>query len=91
MTPLGGVSYYTSMKSIQQRLNNINGQINGVKKMIESESDCILVLTQLKAVKSAVEKVMDTVVEEQFDKCLTTLDKKDKETLIKIKKYVKSN
>lgn len=79
------------MKSINQRLNNITGQIEGIKKMLDSNSDCIQVLTQLKAVKSAVGSVMDSVIEEQFNTCMKSLKKDDKDLLVKIKDYVKSN
>lgn len=79
------------MKSITQRLNNITGQIEGVKKMVNGKSDCVSVLTQLKAIKSAVGGAMDFVVEEQFDTCMRSLKKDDKDLLLKIKKYVKSN
>jgi DNA-binding FrmR family transcriptional regulator len=79
------------MKSAQQRLSNIVGQIEGIKKMLDTKTECIAVLTQLKAVKSAVAGVMDTVVENQFDTCLKSLNDKDKQLLIKMKNYVKSN
>lgn len=79
------------MKSVEQRLNNITGQIEGIKKMMMTKTDCVQILTQLKAIKSAVGSVMDTVVEEQFDNCLKSLKEDDKKLLIKIKKYVKSN
>jgi len=79
------------MKSIVQRLNNITGQIEGVKKMIDSKKDCLQILTQLKAIKSGVSGVMDVVVEDQFDTCMKTLKDEDKKLLIKIKNYVKSN
>jgi len=79
------------VKSNSQRLNNITGQIEGVKKMMAQGKDCLQVLTQLKAVKSAVGSLMDSLVEEQFDTCLSSLKNEDKKLLIKIKKYVKSN
>jgi len=79
------------MKSITQRLNNITGQIEGVKKMVDRESDCLQVLTQLKAIKSAVGGVMDSVIEEQFNTCMKSLKKEDKDLLVKIKSYVKTN
>lgn len=79
------------MKSIQQRLNNINGQIEGVKKMLDEGQNCVQILTQLKAVKSAIASVMDTVVDEQFDNCLKSIKAEDKKLLINIKKYVQSN
>lgn len=79
------------MKTIEQRLNNISGQIDGVKIMMENKKDCTQILTQLKAIKSAIESVMDTVMEEKFDSCLKSLKEEDKKLLIKFKKYVKSN
>lgn len=79
------------MKSISQRLNNITGQIEGVKKMIDSKKDCLQVLTQLKAIKSAIGGVMDAIVEDQFGTCMKSLKTEDKKLLIKIKNYVKSN
>lgn len=79
------------MKSNQQRLNNIIGQIEGIKKMMDSKADCLQVLTQLKAVKSALSSVIDSVVEDKFETCLHSLDKDDKKLLIQMKKYVQSN
>lgn len=79
------------MKTQIQRLNNISGQIEGVKKMLNNNEDCIRVLTQLKAIRSAVEGVMDQMMEEQFEKCLTSVNNKEKKLLIKMKKYVKHN
>ncbi|MFZ2152526.1 MAG: metal-sensing transcriptional repressor [Microgenomates group bacterium] len=71
------------MKSIDQRLNNILGQIEGVKKMMEGKCECEKVLMQLKAVKSGISRVIEEIVESQF--C------DDKKLLIKYKKYVKSS
>jgi DNA-binding FrmR family transcriptional regulator len=79
------------MKTINQRLNNISGQIEGVKKMIDNNEDCIKIITQLKAVRSAVFGVMDQIVEEQFDRCLKSVNINDKKLLIKINKYVKNS
>lgn len=71
------------MKSLSQRLNNISGQVDGVKKMIDQKRDCEKVLVQLKAIKSAVSAIMDEIVETQF--C------QEKKLLIRFKKYVQSN
>jgi CsoR family transcriptional regulator, copper-sensing transcriptional repressor len=79
------------MKTEIQRLNNIQGQIEGIKKMLVNGDDCIKVMTQLKAVKSAVAGVMDKVLDEQFEHCLKLLKTEDKKLLIKVKKYVEHN
>ncbi|KKR55913.1 MAG: hypothetical protein UU51_C0006G0041 [Microgenomates group bacterium GW2011_GWC1_41_20] len=59
--------------------------------MVDRQTDCLQVLTQLKAIKSAVGSVMDTVIEEQFNTCMKSLKKEDKDLLINIKSYVKTN
>jgi DNA-binding FrmR family transcriptional regulator len=80
-----------TMKTKAQRINNIIGQLEGIKKMIDNRGDCLSILTQLKAVKSAIGSVMDSVVEEQFDNCLKSLSRKDKVLFKKMKSYVGAN
>ena len=79
------------MKSIEQRINIIIGQLEGVKKMADRQDDCLKVLTQLKAIRSAVSGLIQTVVADKFDTCLASLKKDDKKLLINLKKYVTSN
>lgn len=79
------------MKSPKQRLSNIVGQIEGIKTMLDNNSDCVSVLTQLKAVSSAINAVSDQIVSTQFDTCLKSLKSSDKKLLLSLKKYVKTN
>jgi CsoR family transcriptional regulator, copper-sensing transcriptional repressor len=51
-------------------LNRIEGQIKGVKKMIENQRYCVDILTQLKAVKAAVHKVEQSVLKSHMQHCL---------------------
>lgn len=75
------------MKTPIQRLNNIAGQIEGAKKLLTKNSDCVAALTQLKAIRAAVTGVIDQVIEEQFENCLNDLPIEQKKLLIQIKKY----
>lgn len=59
--------------------------------MMAEGKDCLAILTQLKAIRSAVGGVMDLVMEEQIDTCMESLKEKDKKLLIKMKDYVKHN
>lgn len=59
--------------------------------MMDSKAECLKILTQLKASKSALSSVMDSVVEDKFNSCLKSLNKEDKILFINLKKYVKSN
>lgn len=76
------------MKSAEQRINNIIGQLEGVKKMLkDSSNDCFSVLTQMKAVKSAVSSLSIQMLSDELDICLKSSfsqSKKERmETVIK--------
>lgn len=63
------------MKTSTQRINNIIGQLEGVKKMLERDDvDCFKLVIQLKAVRSAMSSLMEKVMAEELSRCL--LDKK---------------
>ncbi len=79
------------MKSVINRLNNIVGQIEGIKKMIVANQNCLLTLNQLKATKSAISSVMNTIIEQQLAHCIKSLNRDDQQLLIKLKTYVQSN
>jgi len=52
-------------------LNRIEGQIKGIKKMIENRRYCVDILTQLKAVRAALHKVEQEVLKTHMHHCLT--------------------
>ncbi|MFA5155597.1 MAG: metal-sensitive transcriptional regulator [Patescibacteria group bacterium] len=59
------------MKTIDQRLNNIIGQLEGAKKMLaDQQRDCFSLLIQLKAARSAISALMEKVIGEEFNRCL---------------------
>lgn len=89
MTPPGGVCYAYYMKTNEQRINNIVGQLEGVKKMLKDKnSDCFLSLIQLKASRSAISSLMDNLIEDEFKFCLAGQGIKNKEKINKIFKEV---
>lgn len=71
------------MKTTEQLVNNIIGQLNGINKMAEENKDCFSVLIQMKAVKSAMNSLMNKYMEENFIKCLKSCHKKDSEEMLK--------
>ncbi|MDA3840141.1 MAG: metal-sensitive transcriptional regulator [Patescibacteria group bacterium] len=77
------------MKTTEQLINNIIGQANGVKKMIEEKKNCYLVINQMKAVKSAISSIMDKYIEENMNTCLKDPGKKEsKEMMQKLIKEI---
>lgn len=49
-------------KKLLARVSKIQGQVNGLKKMLEDDSECQDVLQQIAAVKGAVNGVMREVI-----------------------------
>jgi DNA-binding FrmR family transcriptional regulator len=52
------------------RLSRIEGHIRAIKRMLEEERSCPEVLIQLAAVKSAVQKAAQVVLEDHIESCL---------------------
>lgn len=53
-------------------LNRIEGQVKGIKRMIEERRYCVDVLTQLKAAKAALHKVEQAILKTHIQGCLKT-------------------
>src|SRR5512136_671353 len=52
------------------RLSRIEGHIRAIKRMLEEEKPCPDILIQLAAVKSAVQKASQVVLEDHIQSCL---------------------
>lgn len=52
------------------RLKRVEGQIRGVSKMVEEGRYCVDILTQLKAIKSAISAVEANVLEAHLNNCV---------------------
>lgn len=57
-------------KKIQNRLNRIEGQIKGIKKMIEEDRYCDDVLIQLSAVDKGVKSLANVILENHMYTCI---------------------
>lgn len=53
-----------------KKLNRISGQVEGIKKMIDEERYCSDILTQLRAVRSALRSVEANVLETHLQHCV---------------------
>lgn len=60
---------------VKRRLRRVEGQVRGVLKMMEEEKDCKDVVSQLSAVRSAVDKAMAYIVAVNLERCI--LEEKD--------------
>lgn len=63
-----------------QRLNKIEGQINGIRKMIEEQRYCIDIVSQIRAVTGALKQVRMGVLEKHIHHCVReSLESRDPE------------
>ena len=52
-------------------LRRIEGQVRGVQRMIEDNKYCIDILNQIYAIKCALAKVGEKILEKHFQHCVT--------------------
>jgi CsoR family transcriptional regulator, copper-sensing transcriptional repressor len=73
--PLGGIlavvpGYSKHKRQVQRRLNRIEGQVRGLQKMVDDDRYCIDVLTQVSAVKAALESVALLLLADHTEHCV---------------------
>ena len=67
----GGVpGYKTHKEQVQARLSRIEGQVRGVQKMVDEDRYCIDVLTQVSAIKAALDSVALRLLQDHTEHCV---------------------
>lgn len=67
------------------RLRRIEGQVRGLQRMVEEGRDCAAILTQLMAVRAALDAVGRAIVREYTDSCLESTDSEEaREKIVRI-------
>jgi DNA-binding FrmR family transcriptional regulator len=62
---------YTATKDqLQTRLSRIEGQVRGVSRMVDEDRYCIDVLTQIGAIRAALDKVALGLLDDHVRHCL---------------------
>ncbi|AVQ98651.1 copper-sensitive operon repressor [Oceanobacillus picturae] len=61
---------------VKNRMKRIEGQVRGLLKMIEEEKDCRDVVTQMTAVRSALDRTAALIVSTNLEQCIR--EEKDK-------------
>ena len=56
---------------VTTRLKKIEGQLRGVLRMMEEEKDCKEVITQLSAVRSAIDRTIGVIVTDNLIECIS--------------------
>lgn len=55
---------------IQNRVKRMEGQLRGILRMMEEDKDCKEVITQLSAVRTAVDRTMGVIVSSNLVDCV---------------------
>lgn len=58
------------VEKLCKRINRIEGQLGGIRKMLESDKPCDEIIIQLNSVKAAVQKISQIVLEDHLDHCV---------------------
>ncbi len=71
-----------------RRLKIVEGQVRGLQDMLEKGAYCIDVITQTSAVKQALSRIEDAVMEGHLSTCVVEQIKKGKESMA-VKEIIK--
>lgn len=58
-------------ETIIKRLNRIEGQVKGIQKMVEDERYCVDILVQISAIRSAINRVGNIILENHIKGCVS--------------------
>jgi DNA-binding FrmR family transcriptional regulator len=76
--------YGDKKQDISRRLKRIEGQVKGIQKMLEEDKSCTDILTQIAAVRAAVNKVGGMVLEGYSKTCIqNAVSAEDRERVLK--------
>ena len=66
-----------SLKNLKTRLNRINGQVNGISKMLDDNRYCGDILIQIAAVESALKEIGYIILKDHMMTCVSDDIKND--------------
>ncbi|MCO4330639.1 MULTISPECIES: persulfide-sensing transcriptional repressor CstR [Staphylococcus] len=66
-------------KKLVNRIKRVQGQLNGVIKMMEEEKDCKDVVTQLSASKGSIQRLISIIISENLIECVKQAEDQDED------------
>ncbi len=80
--PIAAIPEGDEQTRILNRLKRLEGQIRGVRRMIESGEQCDSVLTQVSAARSALNQVSLLIVGQAMRNCITADESASREEVV---------
>lgn len=71
--------YYENKKQVTARLKRAEGQVRGIARMVENDSYCIDILTQVSAARAALDKVAIELMRDHATHCMTHVTDPDEQ------------
>lgn len=65
---------------IKNRVKRMEGQLRGILKMMEEDKECKEVITQLSAVRSALDRTIGVIVSANLVECVLEAEKNGEQT-----------
>ncbi len=87
-------------EALRKRLHRIEGQVRGIERMVENDRYCIDILTQVGAVKTALESLGFQLLNDHVTHCVADAlasgepaqaDEKSRELLEAVKRFAKTS
>lgn len=72
--------YTATKEQLQARLSRVEGQIRGVKGMVDDDRYCIDILTQISAAQAALDKVALGLLDQHAHHCMAGDGQRDEQT-----------
>lgn len=64
------MSVHKRHADVTKRLARIEGHVRGVRRMVEEDKDCPAILLQIVAVRAALDKVSQIILEDHIETCV---------------------
>ncbi len=71
--------YIDDKDDLTKRLRRIGGQVTGVERMVDEERYCIDILTQISAIRSALDRVAIEVLDDHARHCVVAAAEGDRD------------
>ncbi|HED30634.1 MAG TPA: transcriptional regulator [Prosthecochloris aestuarii] len=72
------------MEDIVLRLKKVNGQVQGLIRMIEERENCDKVIVQFQAAKAVLDKTYSQVLNSSLQECMSHHDSENIEKILKL-------
>lgn len=72
-------------KAIVDRISRIEGQLRGIRRMVEEKKECLNIITQITAIREAVTMLGVELLENDLCEGKAVIDRSYLKTILKIK------